>query len=339
MSRIKLKKTAQIRFLTDVQQALETDWSELAETLKVHPRCLSDWRRAKFTIPGRVFDKCIKLANGKIKVPAYKIFSDFWSVRKFAKKGGLARSKKYGGPGTPEGRSLGGLVSQRRRKLHPELFQHCNLKKNILSPKDSSELAELFGIILGDGGINNDCQVVITLNKENDKKYIKFVSKLIEKLFGLSPKIYKYRSPACKKVVGVTINSTAVVEFLLRRGLKKGSKVRQQIGVPNWIKNNTEFSRSCLRGLIDTDGGVYYHKHSSNGYRCFNIGLCFTNKSFPLLEFVKDALSVFKFSPRFSSSKNNIYLYRETEVLRYVQEIGFSNPYHLRRVRGFFKIK
>lgn len=339
MSRVKLKKNLQVRFLADVKQKTTTDWPKLAMVLDVHPRCLSDWRRGKFTMPEEIFNQCLRLTKGKIKTPAHKILPDFWSARKFAKRGGLVRAQKYGSPGTPKGRRQGGLTSQKRRKLHPELFRHCNLKKDILKPRNSSELAELFGIILGDGGINSDHQVVITLNKENDKKYIQFVSKLIRKIFGLLPAIYKYRSPTCKKVVGVTINSTAVVEFLLRKGLKKGSKVRHQIDAPDWIKNNIEFSKSCLRGLIDTDGGVYYHRHNSHGYRHFNIGLCFTNMSLPLLNFVENTLSFLRFNPKLSSNKTNIYLYRKLEVLNYIQEIGFSNPYHLKRVKGFLENK
>lgn len=339
MPRIKLKKNVQIKFFESVRLSLATNYCGLANTLGVHPRSLSDWRRGKFTIPKKVFDRCLLLSKESVQIPLYEIVSDFWSAKKFAKKGGLARSKIYGSPGTVDGRKKGGLISQKRRRLHPELFKHCNIRKEIIKPKNSNYLAELFGIILGDGGINSNHQVVITLNSENDKQYSLFVSRLIKKIFGLKPFFYKYHSPSCKKVVGVTINSTAVVEFLLKRGLLKGSKVKHQIDVPNWIKNKATFSKSCLRGLMDTDGGVYYHRHISNGCKCLNIGLCFSNKSLPLLSFVKDVLSANKFNPKLSSNGNNIFLYRKSEVVRYTKKIGFSNPYHLKRIREFFKDK
>ena len=200
MPRIKFKKQLQTKFLSNVLKKLKIDWLELAKILKVHPRSLSDWKRARYTLPEKVFKKCIKLTKRKVKIPPYKILPDFWSVKKAARKAGLIVIQKYGNPGTLEGRRKGGLVSQQRRRLHPELYQHCNLRKKILKPRNTPELAEFFGIILGDGGINSDYQAVITLNRDNDKRYSYFVRDLIKKLFGITAEIYRYRSQRSKKV-------------------------------------------------------------------------------------------------------------------------------------------
>lgn len=339
MPRIRFKSRLQFRFLNNVRERLGVNWPQLAKILRVHPRTLSDWRREKYTVSEKVFKKCIELTKNKIEIPSYEVLPDFWNIEKSARKGGLVLAERYGGPGTPEGRRKGGLVSQQKRRLYPELYQGCNLRKKILKPHNTLEFAELIGIILGDGGINSNHQVVITLHKENDEKYITFVCNLLKKLFGFSPAIYHYRSPQCKKVVGITASSAALIEFLLSKGLKKGSKVKHQIGVPDWIGNKIELSRSCLRGLIDTDGGVYYHSHKSHGYQHFNIGLAFSNKSLPLLNFVKNTLSNFGFNPKVNSNGCNICLYKESEVLRYSQEIGFSNPYHLNRIKTFINEK
>lgn len=160
---------------------------------------------------------------------------------------------------------------------------------------------------------------------------------MIKRLFGLSPVIYHYRSPRSKKVAGVTISSATVVEFLLSKGLKKGNKIKQQVGIPDWISNRIEFSKSCLRGLIDTDGGVYFHRHKSHGCGCFNIGLQLTNKSIPILTFTKDIFSQLNFTPK--PNKKSVNLYRESEVYRYAKEIKFHNPYHIRRLIKFAKQK
>jgi len=337
MPRIKLGKQLQCRFLAEIYKIFGKNWHQLAKILKIHPRSLSDWQKGKYTIPEKVFKKCIKTTKGKVKIPSYKVLPDFWSVKKAARIGGLVVAERYGNPGTPEGRRKGGLISQQRRKLHPELYQHCNLRKNILKPQNTTELAEFLGIVLGDGGINSDYQVVITLHKENDKRYISFVCKLIKKLFGIKAVVYNYRSLRSQKVAGVTISSAAVVEFLLRKGLKKGNKIKQQVGVSSWIKNKIEFSKSCLRGLIDTDGGVYYHKHRAHGYDCFNIGLQFTSKSAPILEFVHIAFEYLGFTPKLN--KKSVSLYREQEVYRYAKEIGFHNPYQVERLNKFSKAK
>ncbi len=140
-----------------------------------------------------------------------------------------------------------------------------------------------------------------------------------------------------KNNITVTVSSKNLIEFLLLKGLKKGNKVRQQVGVPLWIQNDIQFSKGCLKGLIDTDGGIYYHRHQSQGYKCFNIGLCFTNKSVPILIFIQRTLEQLGFTPKLN--KKSVNLYREQEVCRYAREIGFSNSYHFGRLKEFFKMK
>lgn len=242
-------------------------------------------------------------------------------------------AQKYGGPGTSAGRRRGGLVSQLRRRLHPDHYPSCNLRKKIIKPPDTPLLAEFFGIVLGDGGINNDYQVVITIHRKEEKEYVPFICNLVKKIFGLVPAVYYYKAKRSQNVVGVTISSVALIEFLLSKGLKKGSKVRQQVGVPDWIKQDIKLSKSCLRGLIDTDGCVYDHRHTSHGCKHYNIGLQFSNRSVPLLVFVKRVLSVLDFFPKHYG--DGIRLFRESEVYRYAKEIGFNNPHHLKRLQKF----
>jgi len=125
--------------------------------------------------------------------------------------------------------------------------------------------------------------------------------------------------------------------FLLTKGLKKGNKVKQQVDVPHWIKINKNFSKYCLRGLIDTDGCVYFHKHKTNGCDCLNIGLNFSNRSTPLLKFTYETLKTLDFHPKIFAKGVN--LYRESEVCHYSKQVGFSNIYHKYRLKSFLKQK
>lgn len=45
-----------------------------------------------------------------------------------------------------------------------------------------------------------------------------------------------------------------------------GSKFQQKVFVPQWIKNNLHYSKQCLKGLIQTDGSIYYDR----GYKMVN---------------------------------------------------------------------
>ena len=45
MPRIKFQNNLQTEFLNDVRETLKISWPELAESLEVNPRTLSDWKR------------------------------------------------------------------------------------------------------------------------------------------------------------------------------------------------------------------------------------------------------------------------------------------------------
>ncbi len=57
-------------------------------------------------------------------------------------------------------------------------FPNKSHRKPILFPSESEELAELIGIIFGDGGINNNWQLVISLNAISDYLYASYISSL-----------------------------------------------------------------------------------------------------------------------------------------------------------------
>ncbi|MFH1968633.1 MAG: LAGLIDADG family homing endonuclease [bacterium] len=337
MPRVKIQKRDQIKFFIELSQKTGLDWPALNKLSKVCRRTFLDWRKGKSTISEEAFKFFLKLSIGKVKVPQYKVLPDFWSTFKAGRKGGLVVAEKYGGPGTPAGRRKGGIASQKRRRERPELYPNCNLPKIISRPKNSNALAEFFGIMLGDGGIGSYAQARITLHKKDSKEYILIVCGLIKYLFKLRPVVYLYNRGSCKNVAIITISSTSFIDFLINKGLEKGNKVKQQVDVPDWIKVNKSFSKHCLRGLIDTDGCVYIHKHRSNGCNCLNIGLNFSNKSTPLLKFVYNTLEEFKFHPKIF--KNGVNLYRESEVLRYEKEVGFTNIYHMNRLKKIIKQK
>lgn len=146
MTRVKFaSRDLQRKFLKDVRQELKLTWQQLAFLSKVHKRTLFDWRRGKYNLPSNFLKRCINLTRGRVKIPSHQILPAYWSVHVAARKGGEAVATKYGGPGTAEGRKKGGAISQLRRRLHPERYAHCNIRKAIRKPRHSSMLAEFFG--------------------------------------------------------------------------------------------------------------------------------------------------------------------------------------------------
>lgn len=206
-------------------------------------------------------------------------------------------------------------------------------RKSITIPTGSTQLAELIGIIAGDGAIYNTWQVKIYLNSITDLKYSDSVGKLFKKLFALETNIHKRLNENC---IVLDCSSSNVVEFLMSKGAVKGNKVKQNIDIPPWIMANTQYRIAFLRGLFDTDGCTYidHHKYKDRIYG--HIGLAFTSSSFNLLESISKILKNLGYSPTIST-RLRILLRKEKEVLRFFQEFKPSNPRHYGKLREFLE--
>jgi len=183
-----------------------------------------------------------------------------------------------------------------QKLLGKRICHKMEVGKIIYNLEINTKLAEMIGIILGDGSLyeptltNSHYTLKIALNKIDEDEYVKYVIALIRKLFGVKPKLDTY-----KKGKGITlyINSKSLVEQLKLIGLKTGNKVKNQVSIPDlinknliWIKNHQKEWKikysplviSCLKGLFDTDGSVYVRKSHKR------IELSFTNASLNLIK-------------------------------------------------------
>lgn len=122
------------------------------------------------------------------------------------------------------------------------------------------------------------------------------------------------------------------IQYLRSIGLTARNKVKEQIGVPQWITSNANFCVSCLRGLVDTDGGVFTHIYTVNGKEYRYKKLCFTNRSVPLLHFVFNTLKEHGYTPKIIEHIENkrVWLYNQQEVASYLTKIKSSNQRLLR---------
>lgn len=250
-----------------------------------------------------------------------------------ASAGALAVYKKYGHYGfskNPEYRKKKWLEWwEKIGKFNKnQYFVTRKIKRSV----QNQDLAEFFGIVLGDGSITQR-QVIITLNRRDDKEYAHYVSGLTKKIFGIAPSFYNQGS-----VWDLSISRTELVKFLVENGLSVGNKVKQQVGVPEWIQTNDTLSKSCVRGLVDTDGSFYIEKHSYKNWVYHNCVINFTNRSIPLLEFVETKLQKLGFNPK-RRNRYNVCLGKEEQVFRYFKEIGSSNPKHYDKYIKFMEEK
>lgn len=320
-NRIKFLPGQQKIFLQSVQTKSHLHSDKLAKLAGIVPRSYRDWKREKMNITlraGLLFQKRFGILlpeDPEVMALRWKNFK-----KSLSRKGGIACYRKHGSPGTVEGRKKGGakaLSILRAKGIIPER------KKYNLPSKFDEELAEFVGILLGDGGITIG-QTVITLNSEADKDYVLYVNELENKLFNTIPKNLKRND---SKAIVIYLNGINLVDYLIKIGLKVGNKVKQQVDVPDWIKKSKEFRIACVRGLMDTDGGVFLHKYKVNGKVYAYKKICFTNRSVPLLIFVNDVLKEIGLTPKLITKVENkkVWLYNKQEVEQYLDLVGSHN--------------
>src|SRR3989344_2795029 len=131
----------------------------------------------------------------------------------------------------------------------------------IILPKNITEdLAEETGWHIGDGSMNfyNNRGKTKGLYQlrghiEDDKDhYEKRVKPLFEKLFGVKLNI---REMPSTRVVGFQLWNTDLVSFKEKIGLSLGPK--HNIEIPKIFLSNTNLKKAVIRGIFDTDGGIY----------------------------------------------------------------------------------
>lgn len=195
-------------------------------------------------------------------------------------------------------------------------------RKQITIPEQSEHLAEFIGIVFGDGEISKTWQVVISLNSILDKNYAVYVNGLIKNLFGIEASTWKRKGENTLKIV---CSSTNVVNFLVSIGAVRGNKIKNGISMPDWISQNSLYKKHFVKGLVDTDGGLYIHKHIVGGNPQRNLGFCFTSLSPKLLIQVADILRENSIIPHITNEGQRIYLYSAIAVKKYLNIFGSSN--------------
>ncbi len=292
--RIQLKNGKQKELILEAKK--EKTWDKLAKELGLSARYLRiELLNEERILAGDIFSILEKISGHDYKQFIIKRFSNNW------------------------GQIKGGLKSSGNIKLFKE-------------PKESIDLAELFGIILGDGHVEEikrgkiRCYSLrIVGDSRDDYDYIiNYISSLFQKLFGENGSIAKLEN---RNVIHITIYGKNLINFLKKKGLKPGNKKLNNQGVPSWIRKNKSYLKACIRGLIDTDGSIHYISKNNR-----NIRIDFTSHIPRLLNEVRVLFIKLGFHPSKIINNKHIFLSRKEDFVNYLKTIGFSNEKHLNRL-------
>ncbi len=320
-------KGDQKQFVISCKDKINLNWKNLSDFLGVNQRTLSDWKSEKFNMSYRSAE--LLSSKSGVKIPNNTEVQSWKShLSDISKQGGVNRYKKYGKVCLNDDKRKDSW-----KKWWKESGQFQERKKIVDKPDFSKKLAEFVGIMLGDGGIS-EYQITVTLNSERDKEYIKFVTTLIKDLFGVHPGIYKIREALAIKIV---VHRKDLVSFCESIGLKKGNKLKQNLDIPQWIKDNKEYQKACLRGLVDTDGCFFKHRYISKNKEYSYLKIAFTSASEELLNSALDIVQNFGINGRINYSGRDLRIENGIDVKRYIKTIGTSNPKNKVLIDSFLK--
>jgi len=294
--RLLFKKGKQKEMLKREKEELNLTWFKFAEHLNMKYGKLITFFNEERLIDEQTFNKLILKKDYKKFI--IKRLNDYW------------------------GQSKGGINSKGRTK-------------EIRIPDKNEGLAELWGIMLGDGHLQKIqgyklgvYGIDIAGHSIDDKEYlVDFIKPLCEKLFAIDSRIYQSKRSNC---IHVIVDSRRIVDFFELNGFKAGNKIANKLGIPNWIKENSNLLRACLRGLFDTDGS-FYKLTNQNSYQ-----INFCNKNQRLLEEVNKSLLGLGVEVSKIMEKRRMVITKKSEIKKFYKLIGFHNPKHLNKIKLLF---
>lgn len=176
-------------------------------------------------------------------------------------------------------------------------------------------LAELIGITLGDGCITKLARTesLRVICNSNDREYVKYVSDLIRRIFNKKPTYTKRND---ENAIDIRLYQKFIS---CRLGLMAGNKIKNNIGVPEWIYSKNVYMVNCLKGLFDTDG--HFRKNLDNYLHVIEL----KNHCRQILQDTYKMLKLLGYNPQ--SGREYVRLARKNEVYVFVELINFRNKY------------
>lgn len=210
--------------------------------------------------------------------------------------------------------------------------------------KISEELAEEIGWHIGDGSMNyyNNRGKLrgfyqLRGHIEDDKKhYEKRIIPIFKKLFDIDINL---REMPSTRVIGFQIWNNDLIKFKEKLTLPLGKKYN--IKIPKILLKNNKLKKAVLRGIFDTDGGIYLEKKNNKLYPRIYIATISLELSQQLLDLFKE----FNIRPtRYSQLYNKNFNRQRSYIItirgekmfhKFIKEINPQNPKHQRKYQIF----
>ena len=185
------------------------------------------------------------------------------------------------------------------------------LKVNYCTFKRNGDLAELIGVILGDGHIEKfpRTERLLIFSNSNNPGFVKRYIGLVEKTFEKKTYVYKQSNQNCVRI------SLYEKEISKRLGIPTGARGNIKVSVPRWIVRERKNIIRYLRGLYEAEGSLSFHSPT------YTHKFSFSNKNESMLKNVERLLKILGFSPHSDSLR--VQLSKKDEVKQIVDLLKF----------------
>lgn len=196
-------------------------------------------------------------------------------------------------------------------KWREKMRKSGKIKSEYSNFSKDGDLAELTGVILGDGhiGVFPRSESLSLFSHSENRGFVSRYSALIEKVFKKKPSVAKRKGENCIKI------SIYENKISSRLGIPSGARGNKKISVPNWILSNPEFIVRYLRGLYEAEGSYCVHKPTGT-YKLF-----FSNRNQSLLQNVFLLVRKLGFNPHMRNC--DVQVSRKDEVSALMKLLQF----------------
>jgi DNA-binding transcriptional regulator WhiA len=177
--------------------------------------------------------------------------------------------------------------------------------------KKNGDLAELIGVVLGDGHIRAypRAEELSIFSNSNNPGFVRRYSILVEKIFDKKPTKTIHSGQNC---VRIRIYQKHISD---RLGIPFSPRANLKISIPDWIISDKKYIVKYLRGLYEAEGSHSIHKPT------YTYKVQFSNRNVSMLENVFELVFMLGFHPH--KSKYMIQLSKKDEVSRFIKLIKF----------------
>ncbi len=180
--------------------------------------------------------------------------------------------------------------------------------------KRNENTAELVGLSFGDGGLTsrkNSKRMRFQLRgdlREERENYDLYIAPLFNKeiMIPLFNRTVGFVFNKRMNFYGISVESVKIEPYLNFLGIPSG--VKNELNIPDWIKNDILYAKRFIRGLIDTDGSISCQRNYSiknNKYHT-QIRITLVSTSHNLIKEVCELLNWFGFKFVFDTREARI---------------------------------